>query len=240
MEELTLITEDNIKIRINCYCSNQDEVVIICPGWFMTKDSRSMRNIADAISLKFDVITMDFRGHGKSGGFYTFTAKEENDISAVVGYAGKKYKKISLMGFSLGGALVLLYSSKHPEIYRNIVVSAPSEFYKIENRMYSPHAWMPTLFQKFELGRFCSVRPGNPFMHKTKPVDVVKNIKTPTLFLAGENDPTVFPWHTELLYNKAVCKKSYKLFKKANHAEDLFNDYPDEFTKVCVEWLNNG
>lgn len=239
MKELTLQSEDNVDIKINHYSKNSDEVVVVCPGWFMTKDSKSIKNIANALTSFGDVISMDFRGHGRSGGFYTFTSKEEKDLSAVVKFAKNIYKRVSLMGFSLGGALVLLHSAKDAGIRKNIVVSPPADFYKIENRMYSPHAWIPTLFQKFEPKRFCSIRPGNPFLHKTKPIDVIKNVKTPTLFLAGENDPTVFPWHTELLYNEAVCEKSYKLFKKANHAEDLFNDYPEKFMKICAEWLKN-
>lgn len=237
LNEVLLKTEDNIDIKINHYANDKDEVVIICPGWFMTKDSKSIKNLSKTLRSFCDVITMDFRGHGKSGGFYTFTANEEKDLAIVVEFAKRKYKKVSLMGFSLGGALVLLHSAKDSDIDKNIVVSAPADFYKIENHMYSPHAWYPTLFQKFEPKRWVSIRPGNPFLPKERPIDVIKNVKSPTLFLAGENDPTVFPWHTELLYNEAVCKKSYKLFENANHAEDLFNDYPMKFIKLCKKWL---
>lgn len=237
MKEVSLKTPDNISIKINHYENGNDEVVIICPGWFMTKDSKSLRNLSEDLLKDFDVISMDFRGHGKSGGAYTFTAKEEADLDAVVKYAKEHYKKVSLMGFSLGAALVLLYSAKNEGIYKNIVISAPSDFDKIENHMYSPHAWIPTLFQKFELKRWLSIRPGNLFLSKGKPIDEIKNVKAPTLFLAGENDPTVFPWHTELLYKEAVCEKSYMLFQKANHAEDLYNDYPQKFMDACKNWL---
>ena len=77
-------------------------------------------------------------------------------------------------------------------------------------------------------------------MKKIKPIDVVSKINVPTLFIAGEKDPTVFPWHTEALYNKAVCKKQYKLFKNANHAEDLYHDFPEEFLNLCVEWFEKA
>ncbi len=166
MNEVLLKTEDNIEIKVNHYINNKDEVVIICPGWFMTKDSKSITNIADTFKSFCDVISMDFRGHGKSSGFYTFTANEEKDLDIVVEFAKKNYKKVSLMGFSLGGALVVLHSSKDFGIKKNIVVSAPVDFYKIENHMYSPHAWYPTLFQKFEPKRWVTIRAGNPFLPK--------------------------------------------------------------------------
>ena len=237
MQELSLKTYDNITIKINHYSEGKDEVLIICPGWFMTKDSKSVKNLVESFLPITDVIAMDFRGHGRSGGFYTFTAKEERDLDAVVEFAKTKYKKVSLMGFSLGGALVLLHGARNFAINKIIAISAPSDFSRIENHMYSPHAWIPTLFQKFEPKRWLSIRAGNLFLPKLKPIDIIKKVQAPTLFLAGENDPTVFPWHSELLYNEALCKKSYLLFENANHAEDLFNDYPEKFTNVCTEWL---
>ena len=232
MQELFLTTADNIKIAINHYKQNNNSVVIICPGWFMTKDSRPFRRLSFDFCKKYDVISMDFRGHGKSGGFYTFTSKECLDLDVVVNYAinsGLNYKKIYLCGFSLGGAVALNYSAVNNNIEKVIAVSPPADFIKIENHMYSPNAWIPTLFKKCEPMRWLSIRAGFPFLKNYRPIDLVTNIKSPTLFIAGENDPTVFPWHTESLYNNAVCEKQYKLFKNANHAEDLYKDIPEEY-----------
>lgn len=237
MREIFLKTKDNIKIGINHYDNNSKTVVIICPGWFMTKDSRVFKDMAYAFEKLYDVISMDFRGHGKSGRFFTFTAREQNDLEAVVEFAKQKYQNIILCGFSLGGALVLLYGAKNNDINKIISVSAPCDFMKIENHMYSPDAWIPTLFKKFEPLRWLSIRAGNPFLSKERPLDFVEKIKVPTLFIAGEKDPTVFPWHTKALYEKAVCDKEYKLFKKARHAEDLFMDFRQEFMKLCIDWI---
>lgn len=241
MKEIFLKTEDNIKIAIN-YINNENEsVVIICPGWFMTKDSKAFLKMSNDLSKYFDIITMDFRGHGKSSGFYTFSAKEESDLKTVIDYAkSNNYEQIHLLGFSLGGALVLLQGEKTSnEISKIITVSAPSEFYKIENRMYSPDAWIPTLFHKFDPLRWLTIRAGNPFLKKRKPVDIIQNIKCPTLFIAGEKDPTVLPWHTKKLHDKATCRKAYKLFPITRHAEDIYLDYPEEFIKTCVNWLKD-
>lgn len=239
MKQLTLKTKDNIKIAINHYENKKDEVLILCPGWFMTKDSKVFKRMSKDFEKYFDVIAMDFRGHGKSSGFYTFMSKEEQDLSEVVKYAkSQNYKKIYLLGFSLGGGLVLIHTAKEKDIDKVIAVSAPTEFYKIENRMYSPDAWIPTLFQKFEPLRWLTIRAGNPFLKKEKPLALIKNITVPTLFIAGEKDPTVLAWHTEKLYNEAICEKEFKLFPKTRHAEDLYLDYPKEFLNTCVNWLN--
>lgn len=240
MKNYKLETKDKIDIAINYYNSGNDEVVIIAPGWCMTKDSDAFCRISEFFSKYFDVISFDFRGHGKSGGMYTFTATELMDMDAVVRFARKNnYKKIYLAGFSLGAAMVLIYASKSRFINKVIAVSAPSDFDKIENHMWKKEAWGET-FKKFELDRFASIRPYPVPLDKIKPIDIVDKIKAPTLFIAGENDPTVHPWHTKELYQKAVCQKKYKEFQNGCHAEDLFLHFKDDFTKICLDWLKAG
>lgn len=237
MVEIKLKTKDGVTIAVNHYKNNFDNVVIIAPGWFMTKDSKSFLEISNIFNQYADVLTLDFRGHGNSSGFYTFTSKETNDISAVIEYAKEKYKKIFLIGFSLGGALVLIAGSKYNYINKIIAVSAPTCFEKIENKMWMKEAWLPTI-QKCEPKRWLSVRPSlNLCRKKIKPIEIIKDIKCPTLFIAGEKDPTVCCWHTEELYKKATCEKKYKLFKDCYHAEDLFIQDKEKFIKICTDWL---
>lgn len=236
MKEIKLKTNDGIKIAVNSYENNFENVVIIAPGWFMTKDSRFFKDMSDIFSKYTDVLTFDFRGHGKSSGFYTFTSKELNDITAVINYAKAKYKKIYLIGFSLGGSISLIAASNNNVIDKIIAVSAPSCFEKIENKIWKKEAWLLTI-KKCELKRWLSVRPSLIIRKKTRPIDIIENIKCPTLFLAGEKDPTVCCWHAEALYNKAICKKKYELFKNCCHAEDLFIQAKEKFINVCINWL---
>ena len=70
-------------------------------------------------------------------------------------------------------------------------------------------------------------------------VDVVDKIKVPVLFIAGEKDPTVHPWHTKELYDKAKCEKKYKEYKNGYHAEDLFLHFEKDFSKLCLDWLRD-
>ena len=237
-QEFTTVTKDNNKIAMNYYNGiNSAEVVIIAPGWCMTKDSVVFKKISDMFKKYFDVISFDFRGHGKSSGFYTFSAHEVYDMDAVIDFAVQKsYQKIYLAGFSLGAAVSIIQASKNKNITKVIAVSAPCDFSKIENSMWKKAAWFETL-KKFELDRFLSLRMNIFPKKKIKPIDVVDKITAPTLFLAGENDQTVYPWHTKSLFEKATCKKEFKLFKKGFHAEDLYLYFSDEFTTLCINWL---
>lgn len=236
MEELFLKTQDDVKIAINHHKTGHDEVLIIAHGWFMTKDSSYFRDMAEVFSKNLDVISMDFRGHGRSSGFYTFTSKETMDMKTVVEYAKKHYSKIYLMGFSLGGALVVIHSAVEKDVDKVIAVSAPHSFIKIENQMWRKEAWLHTL-RKFELVRWISVRPSLIIGKKIRPIDVVDKIEVPTLFIAGEKDATVHAWHSKSLYKKAKCEKHFELFKDCCHAEDLFFQERERFINVCSDWL---
>ena len=239
MKELVLKTKDKVDIAINYYTNAHDEVVIVAPGWCMTKDSNAFSQISEMFAKHYDVISFDFRGHGKSGGMYTFMAHEIMDMDAVVRFARKNnYKKIYLIGFSLGAGVSVVYAAKSIFIDKVIAVSAPVSFGKIENQMWKKEAWWET-FRKFELGRFLSIRPNPIPQKKLKPADVIEKLKAPTLFIAGEKDPTVHPWHTKELYDKAVCQKKYKEYKNGCHAEDLFLHFEDDFTNLCLDWLKD-
>ncbi len=240
MKEIKLKTKDSVEICANYYCGensfeNNKSIVIVAPGWCMTKDSGAFLKISQFFAQYFDVLSLDFRGHGKSKGFFTFGAKEIFDLEACVDFL-KKYENIYLAGFSLGAMTSLIYSSSDDRIKKIIAVSAPSDFDKIENKMWKKEAWGET-FKKFELKRFLSIRPSLIPYKKIKPIDIIEKITQPTLFIAGKKDPTVCFWHSEKLYNCAKCKKKFELFDEGIHAEDIFLHFRDKFEKICLDWL---
>lgn len=237
-EELFLQTPDKVKIAINHHKTGHDEVLIVAHGWFMTKDSACFNDMAKEFSKNFDVISMDFRGHGKSSGFYTFTSKESIDLKTVVDYAKKQYSKIHLIGFSLGAALVLIHSAIEKNIDKVIAVSAPHSFIKIENQIWRKEAWKHTL-RKFEFIRWVTIRPSLIIGKKIRPIDIITKVEAPTLFIAGEKDVTVHAWHSKSLFRRAKCKKHFELFKNCCHAEDLFFQEREKFINLCQEWLSN-
>jgi pimeloyl-ACP methyl ester carboxylesterase len=238
MKEIYLKTSDNVNISVNHYFGEYRTVVtIICPGWFMCKDSKAFKAISKAIFDFTDVICMDFRGHGKSSGFFTFTSKEYMDIVPVVEYAKEQYSHIILMGFSFGGASSIIYTSKYKDIDTLIAVSAPADQARIENHCYKKDAWWPTL-KKIELWRWLSIRPGNIFMPKIKPIDVVKNISPiPIHLITGTQDPTVYPWHSNALFEAALEPKTLDYIEQGIHAEDLFLDYPEQFMFFLKQYI---
>lgn len=233
-----LVTDDDVKIAYNHISKGRDTVLVIAHGWFMSKDSWAFLKIAESFAKYYDVITFDFRGHCKSSGKYTFGYKETKDLSAVVDYAKQNYRKVYLMGFSLGSLISIDYCAKrNNNVDKLVLVSAPTDFKKIENNVFSPNAFIPTL-KKFEFKRWTSIRFSSPFKNKPVPIDLVGKISVPIFFIGGEKDPIIRIWHNHELFEHANGAKKELVIERGKHAEDIYLENEDLFVNTCIDWLN--
>lgn len=237
-EELYLKTSDGIKIAINHFSSNKEEVLVIANGWTMSKDSKFVDEMAKLFAQTFDVISFDFRGHGKSSGIYTFTSKEVEDLKSVLNFADKIYKKVHLIGFSLGGAISIINAVDEKSINRMVIVSAPNSFAKIKNFMWVKD-FIENPFKKYEFNVCRKLRPSLIIQKKIRPIDVIHKIKIPTLFIAGGCDTIIRQEDTKSLFDKAICEKKFELFECCNHAEDIIYQDKEKLIRTCTKWLLN-
>lgn len=234
-----LLTADQTKIQYTHYKSGHERVIVIAHGFFNNKQVFLMKHIAESLKDTFDVIIFDFRGHGKSSGLFEWTSREKQDLDAVLKYAKEqKYKHIGVMGFSLGAAVALITSSEDRHIQSVIAVSPPYDFWKIDY-----HFWEPDMVEDLKLnmgkkGIGKGVRPGNPFVHKIKPIDIVSKVSpTPILFIHGDKDWLIKPSHSEKLFKKAKDPKRLEIISGAGHAERIYDTHPKEFIDLCMEWF---
>jgi len=240
IQEKTLITLDGTDIKINEISTGHDEALIIAPGWFMCKDSLPFQNMAQKFSKDFDVITMSFRGHCSSGGKFTFTSREYDDLNTVINFTRKNHKKVYVIGFSLGSATAIITQYKYNNADKLILVSPPADFYKIENHVWSKNAYIPTL-KKFELNTWANITPGKLWLKKIKPIDVIEKISpTPILVIAGGKDPIIFSWHSEQIFEKAKEPKKIIIYDNGKHAEDIYIENSEKFMNDCLNWLKNN
>lgn len=239
MRDVTLRTADRHRIEASHHERGARKVVILAHGFFNAKDACLFQQIARSLAEHYDVIAFDFRGHGKSSGLFTWTARECADLKAVIDYAKAcGYESIGLIGFSLGAAISLIESAVNPDIKTVIAVSAPYDFWKIDF-----HFWKPGMLDdlKLNLGhkaRGKGVRPSHPWEAKTAPVDVVHQISPrPVLFIHGSEDWLINASHSRKLYEKAKEPKKLVILDKLGHAEIMFDQDPGRFMRPCLEWF---
>ncbi len=232
-----VMTADGKRIALIHLKGDFSKVVIIAHGFYNNKETFLFRRIAEAFSKEYDVIMFDFRGHGKSSAVFTWTAHEQKDLRAVIAYAKEHhYAKIGVIGFSFGAAIALIEASCQQNIDSLIAVSAPADLGNIDYHFWEKDMWEDLKLNLGIKGRGKGIRPGNPSLEKIRPIDIVAKISpTPVLFVHGEKDWLIKPDHSQRLFEKANKPKALIIIKDGGHAERMFDVFPDQFMKICLD-----
>jgi len=237
--DLCVMTEDKQKVYFDHHQSGHDKIVIIAHGFFNSKNAVLLKTLAGELNKLYDVIVMDFRGHGKSSGMFLWTSKEYLDLQAVVDFAKDKYSDVGVIGFSLGAATSIITASHTKKIKSLIAVSAPMEFGKIEYQFWDLDVENDLLFSLIGKGRIGKgVRPGPFWLKKQKPIERVAHVAAPTLFIHGEKDWLIYPEHSRKLYEKAKGQRKIVIIKNGPHAEYLIRKNKEETISLIIGWFH--
>ena len=194
----------------------------------------------------FVVLRFDFRGSGESDGlFRNMTISSEiSDLEKAIEFMRNKgYKKIGLIGHSLGGTVVILANKKYVS---SIVLWAPTLIPKkvftqlfdnkiktIENEGYAPVSWD---------GKAIEFIVGKPLWEEVKNkfpniIDVFLSIEIPKTIVYGDED-----WRWLKLYLPTYLQKvqkpsnNLKIIKGADHTFSKY-EYEKQLIDYTVKWF---
>ncbi|MCM8787094.1 MAG: alpha/beta hydrolase [Candidatus Omnitrophica bacterium] len=237
-----LVTSDNQKIAYEHYLNGHQKLVIIVHGFYNSKQAVLLQNLKDELLTTYDVFMFDLRGHGKSGGFFTWTSHEDKDLIAVLDYLKGKYKRIGIIAFSLGASICLNVLSKEKRADALICVSAPSEFKKIDYQFWklNPKDDLFYTLISSDGRKGKGVRTGPFWLKKQNPIQNVGNLEVPVLYIHGQKDWVIKPWHSQLLYDRTKTKKKLVLIKEGPHAEYLLKEHAKEMINIINDWFKEN
>jgi pimeloyl-ACP methyl ester carboxylesterase len=231
VKEFVLLTEDGINISVSHFVNGQPNVCVLAHGFMGNKHRPYVTGLTEKLSQYFDVITFDFRGHGKSSGACNGT-KELYDIKAVLDYARNYgYEKTAIVGFSLGGIQGIYAAAKFHDMDALVTVGTPAYAEAV-----IPNAkWLFWLTNN-RLGRIILqiwVRLDDS-AELPRPVTVVGQVSPiPMLIVHGRDDNLVDLKEAQTLYEKAKQPKELAIIEDMKHPPDL----PAEFYDTVVSWL---
>ena len=129
--------------------SGRDRVAILSHGLEGSSDQPYIRGMAAAMrTAGWDVLAWNFRGcSGEPNRLLRFYhSGESGDLAAVVRHAARTHARIALVGFSLGGNVLLKYLGEgaHPAVIGAAAISAPIDLAscaramdeRADNRLY--------------------------------------------------------------------------------------------------------
>jgi len=235
-------TDDGERIAVR-YWENVkqpvDTVIVISPGLFQNKDTTVFRKIAKDLVSQYDVMVIDYRGHGRSSGQVYFGQKEHLDLHVVYQFAKSKYAHIGAVGFSLGGVITVKEESLNNMADSVVLISTPYDLAKAERGFLNPKEFISAVgiaVQNQELKTPIRLGPVNL---SEKPVERIGSItNTPILFIHGQSDAIVSLKHSWELYHHTVATKDILIIENGLHAEKLYLADPYLFTSLLIEWFN--
>ncbi len=176
----------------------------------------------------FDVMLIDFRAHGASSkGALTFGHLEKLDVASAVDFVteNKPNHKIGVIGWSLGGAAVLLSKDRDIDaivlesVYPEIAAAVAN---RVQMRIGSLHHLVcPILIWQMGIRLGISVED-------LMPINAFVDFDCPILLLSGTADRHTTRAETRLLFDAASEPKRRVLFQGATH-EDLLRFDPDTY-----------
>jgi pimeloyl-ACP methyl ester carboxylesterase len=182
------------------------------------------RRIAAVLNKVGGVIAIDFRGHGRSGGRSTVGDREILDVDAAVRHARHLgYERVGLVGFSMGGAVVVRHAALHGGVNAVVAVSAPARWYYRDTKPMRRVHWAV----ERRSGRLAArvvrrtrIAGGAWAKVPAAPHEVAERIApTPLLIVHGDQDPFLPVDHAEQLYGAARDPRELWIEPGYGHAE---------------------
>jgi len=192
-----------------------------CGSW------RNVVPLAKKLSARGSVYVFDFRGHGASEGLTTLGNLEALDVHAVVELARAECgssARIVTIGASMGGIAVLREAAYYGSSDAVVSISAPAEWMGQQAR-----ARVLGMLVTSKLGRFAARRLFHTHVEPTwasppPPVELIADIKAPTLIVHGATDPYVNPRHAKLLHDASEGRAVLRVISRYGHAEAGFDE----------------
>ncbi|MGH9456480.1 MAG: alpha/beta fold hydrolase [Thermoanaerobaculia bacterium] len=188
---------------------------LIVPGFWRTRRWPTMRILTDRIAATGRAVAaLDLRGHGDSGGRFTFGEREWEDVAAVAEELVRRgWTSIDVIGFSLGGAAAVSAVARRPDLpWRSLLlVSAVADLALVRPRLnpFTAHRHL-TFSQAFRAPRidWRSLRRPRP-----RAVDDIANVSVPVTVVHVIDDWLVHHSHGEALHAHARDPKRMVLLE---------------------------
>ena len=139
----------------------------------------------------------------------------------------------------MGAAISLITATQTKKIDSLIAVSSPSSFWRIDYQFWRMGIKENIIYNFLGEGRIGkSIRPGWLFYRKTKPSEVIDKITIPMMFIHGQKDWLIRPWHSKKLFDQSKTKiKRLELIPQGTHAEYIFRNDKEGTIKLFKEWF---
>lgn len=180
--------------------------------------------VARLHNMGYNLLTVDYRGYGKSTGGEPSEAKMYEDVEAAWNYLIKQRandpKRTFIYGHSLGGAIAIDLAVHHPEAAGIIAESTFTSMIEMAKHKYPYMPVEPLLNQRFDS------------------INKLSSLKIPLLLIHGTWDRLVPYQMSQRLYENAPQPKFLRLIEGGEHNNDAIIA-PMEYRAAVSEFIQH-
>lgn len=235
-ENVSFATLDGLKLK-GWFIPNKESDAVVLVGHGYPFDKANILQATHFLADKYNLLLFDFRYFGESEGKYsTGGVKESKDILAAIEFLKKqKFTKIGAIGFSMGGAAILMSESKDLEAV--VIDSTYATMNMILERLY---AFFPGILKlpfvrltEFYGLLFFRINPT-----ELSPLNSIKEIESPILLIHGEKDSQIPVKNAHLLYENSN-KDTTELWIVSNADHGMSSAlYPEEYRNKVIQFFD--
>ncbi|HZR49300.1 MAG TPA: alpha/beta fold hydrolase [Streptosporangiaceae bacterium] len=237
----TLVTDDGVPIDAAHLPGPGDLAFVVAHGFTLSWQRPDLSRIANRLTRTGGAVVFDFRGHGRSGGRSTLGDREIKDLDVAVTWARElDYRRIVVIGFSMGASVVLRYAGLTGGVDAAVSVSGPGRwYYRGTKRMRQVHRAVENPVGRLVTRGLLKTRisPGGWQPVPVPPATAARLIAPiPLLIVHGDQDQYFPPEHARQLYQAARDPKELWLIPGMGHAESATtNDLVDKIGRWAAE-----
>lgn len=200
---------------------HSNRFIIVCHGVSVNKlNSVKYSNLF--LERGFNVLIYDHRRHGRTGGTTTsYGYYEKYDLHAVVQYIKSRFGPditLGIHGESMGAATLLQYAGMVEDGADFYIADCPfSDFYEQLSYRLKVEFKLPKWPMLPLANMILKLRDGYK-VHDVSPVQCVKHIKSPVLFIHSKDDDYILCKMTEELYDHKAGPKQLFIAERGAHA----------------------
>ncbi len=228
-----------------------NKTVIAIHGYTSSKyDEGYMKPIIKMLADNgFNVVALDLRGHGDSGGEYTTLGYlEEDDMVEVIDWLvenkGGLVESIGVIGYSMGGAVAIMLAARDKRV-KAVVADSPYMDIIASGRRWVKRLREPLrsiLLALYPLIVYFTKKRSGVDTEALKIHRYADKISQPILLICGRNDDLVYVDEIEKFYDfvKKYSREASIWVTGSRHVSSI-NDYPSEYESKVIgffkRWL---
>jgi len=188
----------------------------------------------------FNVVVVDLRNHGETGGDNTtYGYFEKWDLKTVTDYLFNRYGEdisVGLHGESMGGTISMLNMALDKRIRFGIIDCAFSDLPELLLLKLKQDTNFSSKKLIMLVNIFIKIRAGFS-IEDVSPVKELPTISQPILFIHGSKDDYIPSMMSKAMYSFKMDRKSLYIAEGAEHGESMAID-PDQYDVVITRFLN--